>query len=196
VPALTPSRWRHWPLAAVLAIAGVLLFTNLQLDYLWSDEGACRERRLAKHRERCVIVLRRRNRALPSTKRRAAARPPRRSPSFTLEERSLLVPVVSVIAAYAVVMAVAQPRDTIWGVGMRYTPAVLPFMGMIGAVLIARVRIVSIAEEEDEPAGLPKRQWIAKVVASHFIVHPRDRMLVIGTHADWPATARIGADGG
>jgi len=35
-----PHRWReHGPIAAVLALAAVLLFTNLGRDYLWADEG-------------------------------------------------------------------------------------------------------------------------------------------------------------
>lgn len=85
------------------------------------------------------LVLRRRNRPLSFGKRRPSAGRPRRTPSFTHEERALLVPVVTVIATYAVSMAVTQPRDTIFAVGLRYTPAVLPFMGMIGALLIARV---------------------------------------------------------
>ena len=30
---------RHWPLALVLALAALALFTNLVRDYLWSDQG-------------------------------------------------------------------------------------------------------------------------------------------------------------
>ena len=30
---------RHWSLVTLLAIAGILVFTNLGSDYLWEDEG-------------------------------------------------------------------------------------------------------------------------------------------------------------
>ncbi len=33
------SRWRHWPLVAILVVAATLVFASLQRDYLWSDEG-------------------------------------------------------------------------------------------------------------------------------------------------------------
>lgn len=63
----------------------------------------------------------------------------RRRPAFEAAERQLILVLVAVMAAYGVAMALTQPRDTIWSIGMRYTPAVLPFMAMIGALLIWKV---------------------------------------------------------
>jgi 4-amino-4-deoxy-L-arabinose transferase-like glycosyltransferase len=53
------------------------------------------------------------------------------------DARHLAVAMLAILAAYGVFMAVTQPRDMIWSVGVRYTPAVLPFLAVIVAVLIA-----------------------------------------------------------
>jgi 4-amino-4-deoxy-L-arabinose transferase-like glycosyltransferase len=83
------------------------------------------------------LVVRRRGRAvIPAAGRGRTL--VRRPPVFSPDERGLLVALVAIMATYAVVMAVTQSRDTIWSVGLRYTPAVIPFMAMIAALLIAR----------------------------------------------------------
>lgn len=83
-----------------------------------------------------ALVLRRRAREPQNPRRKAAS--PRRRPALAIAERELVVALLAIMTAYALAMALTQPRDVIFAVGMRYTPAVLPFMAMIAGVLIAR----------------------------------------------------------
>ena len=83
-----------------------------------------------------LITWRRKRTPTPSARRKKTV--PYAVEMFGPEERGLIVALVSIIATYAVVMAVTQPRDTIWFFGLRYTPAVIPFMAMIAALLIAK----------------------------------------------------------
>lgn len=57
--------------------------------------------------------------------------------SIPHDARALMLLLAVIVGAYAAVMALTQPRNMIFEVGMRYTPAVLPFMAVIAAVLIA-----------------------------------------------------------
>ena len=75
--------------------------------------------------------------AAPARGRRPAAR--RRGDLLTPHERGFIVTVLAIIAGYAVTMALTQPRDEMFALGLRYTPAVIPFMAMITALLIAKV---------------------------------------------------------
>jgi len=88
-----------------------------------------------------VILWRRRAAASDEPRRpkkgRAPARP-RRLAVLAPDERGLIVALLAIIGAYAVTMALTQPRDTIWAVGLRYTPAVLPFMAIIAGILAAK----------------------------------------------------------
>lgn len=85
-----------------------------------------------------LIVLRQRNRVIQPARRSRAART-RRLPLFEPDEHRLLIPLLAILTSYALAITLTQPRDVIWAVGMRYTPAVLPFMAMIAALLVARV---------------------------------------------------------
>ncbi len=58
---------------------------------------------------------------------------------FTPAERALVMALLSIMAVYAVVMGLTQPRDELFALGLRYTPAVIPFMAVITALLIAKV---------------------------------------------------------
>jgi 4-amino-4-deoxy-L-arabinose transferase-like glycosyltransferase len=72
------------------------------------------------------------------------------------EARALTVTIFAIVGAYACAMAVTQPRDVLWTVGMRYTPAVIPFGAMVAAVVIGR-------------AGAGRRTvWIALVILFAF----------------------------
>jgi hypothetical protein len=53
-------------------------------------------------------------------------------------ERSLVLVLLSITATYAVLMALSQSRETMWVVGIRQTPAILPFAAMLGALAIRR----------------------------------------------------------
>ena len=64
-------------------------------------------------------------------------RPIRKDDGGPLAERSLVLMLTGTIVAYAVVMAFTQSAQTIWVVGMRQTPAVLPFVAMLTALAVA-----------------------------------------------------------
>jgi 4-amino-4-deoxy-L-arabinose transferase-like glycosyltransferase len=85
-----------------------------------------------------LTVLWRRHRANRPVSRQRRSPQPKRQSLLALEERELLVAIAAIMTAYAVTMAITQPRDVLWTVGMRYTPAVLPFMAIVLAILIAR----------------------------------------------------------
>ena len=104
-----------------------------------------------------LITLARRkaaSRPAPSSSRRRAR--PARVPLLPADERTLIVMLFAIMAAYGVVMAVTQPRDVIWAVGLRYTPAVLPFMAIIAALLVARA------------SGHHWRPWVAMLLVFGF----------------------------
>lgn len=86
-----------------------------------------------------LAVLWRRQRANRPAPRKGRSAQSKPLPLLAQEERGLLVAVTAILGAYALTMAITQPRDVLWTVGMRYTPAVLPFMAIVAAVLIARV---------------------------------------------------------
>lgn len=81
------------------------------------------------------LVLRVRRGRTPA---RRAAGTARRLPIFSADERWFVVALCAIIAVEAVVMAVSQSRDILWTIGVRYTPAVLPFAAMLAGLLIAR----------------------------------------------------------
>ena len=84
------------------------------------------------------VIVRRRHQTLPAERRTRRASQIR-TDVFTPRERHLLVVLLAIMAAYAVVMALTQPPDEIFALGVRYTPAVLPFMAMITALLVSKV---------------------------------------------------------
>lgn len=59
-------------------------------------------------------------------------------PVFSTDERRLAIAIAAVMAAFGVVMALTQARETIWTTGVRYAPAVLPFAAMLGAMTLMR----------------------------------------------------------
>lgn len=61
-----------------------------------------------------------------------------RLPIFDAGERGLLLAIAAIFAVYGITMALTQPRDVLWTVGMRYTPAVLAFSTIAAAIVIAR----------------------------------------------------------
>jgi len=91
-----------------------------------------------------IAVIWRQRSALRTTATRkstpASRRPARQSTSSlsTPDERGLIVALAAITVTYGVAIALTQPRDTIWAIGMRYTPAVIPFMAMVSAIVIAR----------------------------------------------------------
>ena len=85
-----------------------------------------------------LAVLWRRQRTNRPAVRKSRSPQPKRFSLLAPDERELLMPIAAIMTAYAVTMAITQPRDVLWAVGMRYTPAVLPFMAIIAAILIAR----------------------------------------------------------
>ena len=103
-----------------------------------------------------AVLLRRRARLPQPAARRG--KPVRRHvvAIFTDDERRLLAIVAAIVASFAVAMAVTQPRDVIWSVGLRYTSAVLPLMAMTLALLTARVS-----------SGNP-RVWVALLLVLGF----------------------------
>lgn len=54
-------------------------------------------------------------------------------------ERPLVAAILAAMASYVVVMALTQGRTEIFAMGVRYAPAVIPFMAVVNAILIARV---------------------------------------------------------
>ena len=89
-----------------------------------------------------------------SRKRRAPA--PSRWSLVAPEARTLIVTLFAIVAAYTVAMAVTQARDVLWTVGMRYTPAVIPFGAIFAAIVIGR-------------AGAGRRGvWVALVILFAF----------------------------
>jgi hypothetical protein len=98
------------------------------------------------------VLLRRRARKGPPPVRGKGRRPSPRPPVFAADQGQLLIVLLATISAYALVIAVTQPRDVIFTVGLRYTPAVLPFMAVIAALLIARA------------SGGQWRPWLAMVL--------------------------------
>jgi 4-amino-4-deoxy-L-arabinose transferase-like glycosyltransferase len=88
-----------------------------------------------------------------SRKKRAPLAPWR---LLTPDARILTVTIFAIVGAYAIAMAVTQPRDVLWTVGMRYTPAVIPFGAMFAALVIGR-------------AGAGRRGvWVALVILFAF----------------------------
>jgi hypothetical protein len=63
----------------------------------------------------------------------------RRGALFAPPERLLVVALIAVIAACVVAMALTQPPDEIFALGLRYTSAIIPFMVMLTAILVAKV---------------------------------------------------------
>ena len=84
-----------------------------------------------------VVLWRRQSASRPAVRKSRSARL-KRPPLLAVDERGLVVAITAVVSSYALAMAVTQPRDVLWSVGMRYTPAVLPFMAIVVAILIAR----------------------------------------------------------
>ena len=62
----------------------------------------------------------------------------RKRPVFSDDERRLAVALATTLLGFGLVMTLTQSRDTIFSTGVRYTPAVLPFAAMLGAMTIAR----------------------------------------------------------
>jgi hypothetical protein len=86
-----------------------------------------------------AVLLRRQSRVPQPAARRGKPIRHQAVAVFTCDERRLMAIAAAIVAGFAVAMAVTQPRDVIWSVGLRYTSAVLPLMAMTLAVLIARV---------------------------------------------------------
>jgi hypothetical protein len=82
-----------------------------------------------------VIVVRRRRAGgeSRSSHGRAASRS-----AFSAGERSLILAIVAIAAAEVLVIAVGESRDVLWTIGIRYTPAVLPFAAMLAGLLIVK----------------------------------------------------------
>ena len=89
-----------------------------------------------------LVAWRRRSSRQPQgrTAKPRNARPEPVDPGLLLAgERSLLILVAAIVAAYGIALALTQTRDALFTVGLRYTPAILPFAAVTGAILIARV---------------------------------------------------------
>ncbi|HEX5068693.1 MAG TPA: glycosyltransferase family 39 protein [Vicinamibacterales bacterium] len=54
-------------------------------------------------------------------------------------ERTLILPILAAMTAYILAIALTQGRDEIFSMGVRYAPAVIPFVAIINGILIARV---------------------------------------------------------
>jgi len=68
----------------------------------------------------------------------------RRGPAaHSLQERSLAVMLLTIIAALGAVMAATQSRETIWVAGLRETPVVIPFVAILTSIALAPIRIQS-----------------------------------------------------
>lgn len=79
----------------------------------------------------------------------------RTAPMFSLGERWLVVVLVAIAFAEALVMTMSESRDALWQIGMRYTPALLPFAAMLAGLFIAK-------------ASRSRAAWIALVVIFGF----------------------------
>jgi 4-amino-4-deoxy-L-arabinose transferase-like glycosyltransferase len=84
-----------------------------------------------------VVVWRQRSRDdRGRTNRRATSMP---APIFSVGERWLIITLLAIAAAEAAVVAASLSRDILWQIGMRYTPAFLPFAAMLAGLLVAKV---------------------------------------------------------
>jgi hypothetical protein len=85
-----------------------------------------------------ALALFLKRRRTPTAPRRPERARRRRPIIFTVEERSLVVILLTIVAAYGVVVAVTLSRDVLWTMGIRNTPAVIPFVAMLAGLVIAK----------------------------------------------------------
>ena len=74
----------------------------------------------------------------PGPDRRRPAAGPARLPLLPEAELSLAIVLVAIVAGYVGAMALTESRERMWMLGMRYTPAVIPFGMLLLAMLIGR----------------------------------------------------------
>lgn len=153
-PAFRPQRrwfWRAAPLVAALTLPWfVLVGSGYSENTAWLRDAGTFLPRLGQFAIECasvtsvvgaavlfVVVRRRASARVAPASRSARSRLPRAT-AFTAEERSLAVPLIAMLIAYAVAMAATQSREMIWNYGIRYTSAVMPFCAMLAGIAIAK----------------------------------------------------------
>lgn len=81
-----------------------------------------------------IVVKVRHRKSLPARKQKGPV-----TEAFSRDEKSLMILILAILAAFAGVMAVTQSRATLWTVGVRYTPVVIPLCAILSGLLIVKV---------------------------------------------------------